>query len=186
MRLSAEALPFRDNAFDLVLFFEASYYVRNMENAFDELLRVLDGQGKVMFVSANPERPDFVRSPFSSHYHSADDFRNALNKRGLAVTVEGGSPINQAGGKLHLILTGILRIARRLAAATRFVPTTLQGRARLKRTLVGKLRPIPPEISSGFASVPPRLPIGSAQAREWKVLCVRAFRNPSMSRHVGS
>src|SRR5689334_6129099 len=37
VRLSAEALPFRAQAFDVVLFFEATYYVPNMERAFDEV-----------------------------------------------------------------------------------------------------------------------------------------------------
>ena len=180
VRLSAEALPFRDNAFDLVLFFEASYYVPNMEKAFDEILRVLDGKGEVMFVNANPERPDFVRSPFSTHYHSADEFRKALDRRGFAVTVEGAFPISQSGGTLDFLLTWLLRTARRGAAAARLVPTTLQGRARLKRILFGKLRPIPPEITSGFASVAPRLPIRGGPVPDWKVLYVRAFRSPSM------
>ena len=34
VQLSAEVLPFRDASFDLLLFFEATYYVPDMEAAF--------------------------------------------------------------------------------------------------------------------------------------------------------
>ena len=73
-RLSVEALPFAADSFDLVLFFEASYYVPDMNAAFDEIARVLSPTGVVVFVNANPERPDFIRSPHSHHYHSAAEF----------------------------------------------------------------------------------------------------------------
>lgn len=90
VRLSAEALPFRDGAFEVVIFFEATYYVPNMGRAFWEIARVLAPGGTVLFANANPERPGFIRSPYSTHYHTADEFRAALGQLGFDVSAAAG------------------------------------------------------------------------------------------------
>lgn len=93
--LSAESLPFASATFDVVLCFEASYYVPNMARAFQEIARVLRPAGTVLFVNANPERPDFITSPHSTHYHTADEFRAALGWLGLKVEVEAAFPLEE-------------------------------------------------------------------------------------------
>jgi SAM-dependent methyltransferase len=173
VRLSAEALPFPAGAFDLVLFFEASYYVPDMERSFDEIRRVLAPGGEVIFANANPKRPDFVPSPFSTHYHTAAEFREALERRGFAVRIEGVFPLRESSGAGKAVLGSIIRQARRLAVAARLVPRTLKGRARLKRILFGKLRAIPPEIQLGFSQCAPRTLIEPEASRDWKVIYVR-------------
>jgi SAM-dependent methyltransferase len=175
VRLSAEALPFRDGAFDVVLFFEATYYVRDMERAFDEIARLLVQGGEVLFANANPDRPDFVRSPFSLHYHTADEFRRALEQRGFAVTVSGGFPVRE--GNPRPWLAAVLPLARRVLEYLRLVPKTLEGRARLKRLLFGRLRKIPPEIPSGFAKVAETRPLPPGPVPGFKVIYVRATRS---------
>ena len=178
VRLSAEALPFADASFDVILFFEASYYVPDMDLAFDEIRRVLTNKGEVIFANANPKRPDFVRSPFSTHYHSAAEFKKALGARGFSVSVEGAFPLVQSEGGRSAVLHWAFSHARRVAEAAHLVPRTLKGRARLKRLLFGKLRPIPPEITSGFAESAPRTEIDAEPATDWKVIYVRgAARN---------
>jgi ubiquinone/menaquinone biosynthesis C-methylase UbiE len=179
VRLSAEALPFPTAAFELVLFFEASYYVPDMERSFDEIRRVLAPGGAVIFANANPSRPDFVPSPFSIHYHSAAEFQKALERRGFTVGIEGAFPLRESSGVLKDIVGSLMRNARRVAVATRLVPRTLKGRARLKRLLFGKLRAIPPEIEPGFSEPATRTPIAPEPARDWKVIYVRGTRQES-------
>jgi SAM-dependent methyltransferase len=178
-QLSAEALPFRDAAFDVVLFFEASYYVRNMQSAFAEIVRVLDRGGTALFVNANPERPDFIRSPHTVHYHTAEEFREVLGALGLTVTVESAFPTGPTDGDRSLVRARILTSARRLLESLRLVPRTLRGRARLKRLVYGKLQEVPGELPEGFASVAQRTRVNSGPVRTFKVIYVRARKASS-------
>lgn len=172
-RLSVERLPFRGGSFDVVLFFEASYYVPGMEAAFSEVTRVLASDGTVMFVNANPERPDFIRSPLSVHYHTADEFRTALTRCGFKVCVEGAFPVPQlATGAMPRIKGSMFGLARRVLEELHLVPTTLRGRARLKRLVFGRLRELPPELPPGYAPVEPRVPQAPGPTRGYKVLYV--------------
>lgn len=173
VRLSAEALPFADGVFDLVLCFEASYYVPRMDLAFDEIARVVSGGGTVAFVNANPERPDFIRSPHSVRYHSADDLRGGLGSRGFRVNVEGAFPVAaSAGARRPAWLEQRLSLVRRVLERLHLVPRTLRGRARLKRLVYGKLRELPPELPEGFAPVAPRAALAAGPVRDYKVIYV--------------
>ncbi len=179
-RLSAEELPFRDRSFDLVVFFEASYYVRRMDRAFGEVARVLAPNGSVLFANANPERPDFIRSPHSTHYHTADEFRAALEPLGFRVATLGGFPLVPAdrttAGRM---VAAILVVARRVAEALHLVPTTLQGRARLKRLLYGRPRRAPAQLAEGFAAVRRPEPVPPGPVRHCKVIYVVGHKTPA-------
>jgi SAM-dependent methyltransferase len=182
VRFSAEALPFRPSAFDIVLFFEASYYIPHMERAFDEVARVLAPQGTVLFINANPERPDFVTSPHAVHYHSADELRAALEARGFDVTSEGAFPVEAPEPSLasHLARP-LLSWVRRMLQALRLVPRTLRGRARLKRLIYRHLVPLPAELPASFSSIQPRIPTPRGPVPEFKVIYVTGRRNSSGS-----
>ena len=172
-RLSAEWLPFTDATFDTVLCFEASYYIPHMDETFREIARVLAPGGTALFVNANPERRDFIRSPHSVHYHTADEFRAALESMGLTVTVEGAFPLEGSSRGLGSRLAGrAVFLARRALEALGLVPTTLRGRTRLKRIVYGRLREIPAEVPDGFGRLAPRVPLLPGPVTEYKVIYV--------------
>lgn len=172
VRLSAEALPFRTHAFDVVLFFEATYYVPDMERTFDELARILVPGGSVLFVNANPERPAFITSPHSVHYHTANEFRSALERRRFAVTTEAAFPVDlQTPGVKDKLFT----LARVALEVFGLVPRTLRGRARLKRLIYRDLTELPAELPPGFSEVERRDPV-SGYVRNHKVIYVTATK----------
>lgn len=173
VRLSAEGLPFRRSAFDVVLCFEASYYVPDMEMAFAEIARVLAPRGIVMFVSANPERPEFIPSPYSTRYHRADEYRAVLVARQFDVTVEGAFPVDPPGAGARERVAGV---ARRMLQTLGLVPSTLRGRARLKRLVFRGLTTVPAELPPGLSSVEPRETHGLGSIRRFKVLYVTAVK----------
>jgi SAM-dependent methyltransferase len=172
-RLTADQLPFAEAAFDIVLCFEASYYVPDMDRAFQEIARVLSPGGAALFVNANPERPDFIQSAHSTHYHTAQEFREALECRGFKVTVEGAFPLGAGnhGAGARVVQHG-LAWARGLLDRLGLVPGTLRARARLKRLVYGRLRSVPPELEQGFAALADRVPVGSGVVSGFKVLYV--------------
>ena len=174
VRLSADALPFSAGAFDLVLLFEASYYVPDMRKAFAEIARVLTPGGLALFANANPDRHDFIPSPHSVRYHNADAFRQGLSACGFDVRVEGAYPIEpSSGGGLG---SKIAPLARQVLQALGLVPKTLRGRARLKKLLGTHLRDTPAELPADFATVEPRHVLPDGPVVGYKVLYVTATK----------
>lgn len=173
-QFSATHLPFRRNSFDLVVFMEATYYVRDFDRALAEIDRVLDAGGVLLFVNANPERPDFIRSPHSEHYHSAGEFRQLLEGRGYAVETSGAFSIATATepSPTRKLIARVLPFARRAAEVLHLVPRTLRGRARIKRLLFGRLRMMPRELPPDFAAREPLAAIDPGAARNHKVIYV--------------
>lgn len=172
VRLDAQRLPFLDGFFDTVLFYEGSYYVSDMELAFDEILRVLGPGGRTILVNANPERPDFIPGSLSVHYHTAEEFRTALESRGFWVLIEGAYPVG-----VGTALSWVFVIARRLASRLRLIPSTLMGRTLLKRILGVKLIPVPSEIPDDFGRLASRIPISPRESADgFKVLYITATK----------
>jgi SAM-dependent methyltransferase len=170
-RFDAQALPFRDAAFDLVLFFEASYYVADMSLALDEIARVVASGGTVTFVNANPERPDFIRSPHSHKYHTADEFRAELGARGFDVTVEGTYPVERGGAADKVVV-----LARKVLERLGLTPSTLRARAMVKRLIYGKLDVLPAELGPDSGTPAARTPHAGGPLRGYKVMYVTARR----------
>ena len=171
-QLDAQALPFRDASFDLILFFEASYYVPDMDQALDEIVRVLAPSGTVVLVNANPQRPDFIPSPRSVHYHTADELRAALEGRGLTATLEGAFPVAADSGRDRWIA-----LARRLATTFGLVPRSLEGRAFLKRLAYGPLLRVPPELTEEFGSEECRVPLAGGPVPRFRGLYLTASKS---------
>jgi SAM-dependent methyltransferase len=179
VRLTGDCLPFQEHAFELVLCFEASYYVPDMAQGFREIARVLRPGGVALFANANPERPDFIKSPHSTHYHTTDEFRASLAALGLEVDAHGAFPTagRDPGLRAHAQALA-LRLARRGLETLHLVPRTLRGRARLKRLIYGRLREVPAELTEGFATETTLTPLARGPVREFKVIYVSA-RKPS-------
>jgi SAM-dependent methyltransferase len=177
-QFSATHIPFGDASFDFILFLEATYYVRDFARALDEIGRVLGSDGVLLFVNANPERRDFIRSPHSEHYHSASEFKELLQARGYQVETSAGFALGTVGrpGLGKRIVGRTLPIARRAAETLRLVPRTLRGRARIKRLVFGKLRTMPRELPRDFAPREALTPVGKAPANDHKVIYIVARR----------
>jgi SAM-dependent methyltransferase len=183
VQFSATALPFCDGSFDLVLFLEATYYVRDFSVAVDEIGRVLAPGGLVLFVNANPERPDFIQSPYSEHYHSIAEFRALLEPRGYEVQTCAAFPLNEKRkfGIFGHVVSHLIPLARRIAQALRLIPRTLRGRARIKRLIFGNLRAMPIELPRDFARAVELVPVDSARVSGHKVIYVLGQRSSSHS-----
>jgi SAM-dependent methyltransferase len=131
----AQQLPFSSGSLDVVAACEMIYYVPNHDRMLAEIRRVVRPGGAVFLAMANPERPGFHHSPFSTHYPSARDAAELLRKHGFEPELYGVFPLeNNPRARLLRFLAGI---------ATRFhlVPRTLAGRGFLKKIFFGELTP---------------------------------------------
>lgn len=78
VRLDAHCLPFGDASLDVVILFEAIYYLRSPTHFLRECFRVLRSGGTLLLCSVNKEWPGFNPSPFSRNYVSAKELRQLL------------------------------------------------------------------------------------------------------------
>ena len=147
VQLDGDHLPFTDGAFDLVLIFEAVYYLPDAERFVAEARRVLDKDGKLLIVSVNPEWDEFAPSPHSTQYLSARELIDHLKRGGFGDVECFGAFETGAGGSVQRVVS----IIRRVVVALHLMPRTLEGRAKLKRLVYGSLKPLPAEIEAEVA-----------------------------------
>lgn len=137
VRLDAVRLPFRDCSVDVVVFFEAVYYVEDAAAVIRECRRVVRPDGRLLLCLPNPDRSGFHESPHAHRYFSAPELRELLAANGFDPRVYGGFPVGSGRWK-ERIVTMATAPARRLG----LVPKTLAGRRYLKRVVYGRLEPL--------------------------------------------
>lgn len=147
MRLDAEEpLPFKDGSFDVVIFYEAIYYLVDPMRFVDEAHRLLRDGGLLLISTVNKEWSDFSPSLFSTGYLSTSQLFSMLKNR-FSHTELFGSFFAHDGpfrGK-------IVSILKRLAIIMGLIPKTMKGKEFLKRIFFGRLVAIPNEIRDGMA-----------------------------------
>jgi ubiquinone/menaquinone biosynthesis C-methylase UbiE len=166
VRLDAHALPFRDRSFDVVILYEAIYYLTEPDRFLAECRRVLRVPGVVLICTVNKEWSDFNPSPFSVRYFSSRELIELLQRQGFAVELYGAFPALKNSARDR-----VLSLLKRAAVALHLIPRTMKGRAVLKRLFFGRLTPIPPEVTEGMADLEPLVPIAADTVnRSYKVL----------------
>jgi len=147
LRLDAHVLPFRDSSFDVVLLYEAIYYLANPEYFLDECRRVLRERGMLLLCTVNKEWSDFNPSPFSTRYFTARELLDLLHQHQFQVQLSGAFPTNR-----ETIKDDIISFLKRAAVSLDLMPKTMKGKELLKRIFFGPLQALPPEVFDGMAS----------------------------------
>lgn len=139
-RIDALDLPFPDASLDLVLLFEAIYYLPDAQRFLSEARRVLRPGGTLLIATVNREWTGFNPSPFSTRYYSASELKEALARAGFALNLH-------AGFEEHRSLLGfVVAAVRRVAISAHLIPQTMAGKEFLKRLFYGSLAQIPHEL----------------------------------------
>lgn len=176
--MDAQSLPFPDASFDVVLLFEAIYYLQRPELFVQEAHRVLRPDGSLLICSANCERPDFNVSPMSSYYLSASALHELLAREGFQPTIYAGFPIDPAGSGDRM-----RQLCRVIAVKLRLIPKTMKWKARFKRVFFGKLSSLPTALGEELSDRQPltEVPVDQS-APNFKVLYALGKRNAMASR----
>lgn len=170
IQLDAQALPFRSESFDLVVLYEAIYYLQRAEVFMQEAHRVLKRSGTLLICTVNPQWPDFNPSPYSTRYWSAVELKTALGAQGFDADMAGAFPHAKAGARDH-----VLSALKRGAIALGLIPRTMKGKEVLKRLFVGRLVPIPSVLADASATAQPLSPLDGALLVDcFKVIYARA------------
>lgn len=167
-RFNAEELPYSDASFDVVLIFEAIYYLQDASSFIREARRVLRPGGFLLVVTANKDLFDFTPSPYSVRYYGVQELRAMLENAGFAVSFFGDSPLASTPRRQRL-----LRPVKQLATALGVMPKSKSMKALLKRVVFGPAEPLPAEITAGVEAGPAPAPISAnaADIRHKVIFC---------------
>ncbi len=152
--LAAEALPLRTASRDVIVCYEAIYYVEQPLRFLQECRRVLALQGLLLLCTVNPEWPDFNPSPYSRQYYSARRLTTLLQEAGFQAEIFGAFPVAMAS-----VRASCVSWIKRAAVAFHMVPSTMEGKRFLKRLFLGRLLPFPATVDDGMTTYCPPVPI---------------------------
>lgn len=142
----AQRLPFAPAQFDLILCFEAIYYLADYQAFLKECHRLLPTGGKALICQSNPDWPDFVPGALTTRYPPLPELTAALARAGFRqVQCSGILPVTAANARQQLV-----NHARRWVIQSGII--TLLGP--VKRTLqtlsYGEMYPLPGTIDAAW------------------------------------
>lgn len=156
VRLDAHHLPFPEASFDLVVLFEAIYYLAQPEDFLAESRRVLRNGGTLLVSTVNCDWADFNPSPFSVRYFSAPDLAASLRRRNYEAELYGAYPVVNETARARAVSA-----LKRSAVTLGLMPRTMKGKEIFKRVFFGKLEPLAAEIEDGMAEYVPLEPVSA-------------------------
>jgi ubiquinone/menaquinone biosynthesis C-methylase UbiE len=145
----AQDLPFEDGSFDLLLCFEAIYYLPDYRRFLHESRRILAPGGRMLLSLSNPSWPDFVPGAMTTHYPNASELAESLVAAGFDdVQLFGILPTSAstAGDRLRHRLR---RLALRINLPALLGPFSHP----LKHLLYSRLHPLPAELDARQAAI---------------------------------
>jgi SAM-dependent methyltransferase len=141
--MDARSLPFPDESLDVIIIFEALYYVPDAAAFAAECQRVLRPCGHVLIASANKDLADFNPSPYSFVYYGVVELRALFGKVGFSTVFYGDTPVSGLSVRQR-----VLRPIKRTAVALNLIPKSMGGKKLLKRLVFGTMARFPAEVAS--------------------------------------
>ena len=152
----AQKIPFENDRYDVVILYEAIYYLENPERFIDEAYRILRNNGLLIMCTANKDWADFNPSSYSVKYFSVPELSSLIKRKFRRVDFCGGFSTKGNGLK-----DSIVSFIRRTAVNLHLIPKTMKGKELFKRLFFGKLYSLPPEIKDDITEYIEPVPISS-------------------------
>jgi len=145
-QFDAQDMPFEDKSKDVIILFEAIYYLPDAEKFLRECVRILRPDGRVLIVTANKNLYDFNPSPYSYKYYGVVELVDLFAKYGFKTEFFGDTPVGDVSIKQR-----VLRPIKKLAVMLGVMPKNTAGKKWLKRIVFGGLVEMPAEIDGNTA-----------------------------------
>lgn len=145
----AEHIPFAAASFDLLICFEALYYLDDYAGFLRECRRVLAPGGRILLCESNPEWHAFAPGELSTRYPRAAELVAALEQAGYReIKLHGAIPAPPGVGRAALI-----NRVRRLLIRTGIAHHLRRWAPQLMRVGYGQLYPLPAALDRGLARI---------------------------------
>ena len=165
-QFNAQDMPYEDQSADLVILFEAIYYLPDASKFVTECRRVLRPNGQVLIATANRDLYDFNPSPYTHTYYGVVELHQLFEEQGFDVECFGHLSVQEVS-----IRQRILRPIKGLVVKLGLMPKTMAGKKWLKRLAFGKMLQMPAEIPANMISYEPPTPLPATQPdRHHKVI----------------
>jgi SAM-dependent methyltransferase len=146
--LDAHQLPFNNGSFDVVILFEAIYYLHDPASFVKEAWRVLKKDGLLLICTANKDCPGFNPSPYSFSYFSTSELMVLLNENGFKdIAFYGDCPVENTN-----LRDRIVSLIKQSAVRLNLIPKTMKGKELFKMIFFGKLKLLPEELCDEMGS----------------------------------
>lgn len=165
-KFDAQEMPFDDRSFDVIILYEAIYYLPQPERFVTECRRVLRSNGNMLICTANKDWSGFARSPSTYRYFSAPELYELLQSNGFSAELFGDCPVSDGS-----ISGALISSIRKIAVNLNLMPNNLKDREKLKRIFFGKLIDMPAELEERMATYVRPVPISHLKSNDqFKVL----------------
>jgi len=148
-------LPFSEEDFDVIILFEAIYYLSDPTEFVEDAYRILRKNGVIIICTANREWSDFNPSPHSFRYFSARELQGLLESSGFKDIELFGQCRSSAGSVKGRTVSLIKRAAVKMGV----MPKTMKAKSLYKRIFFGRLVELPPELQEGVYTYDPPVTI---------------------------
>jgi SAM-dependent methyltransferase len=146
IRFDAHKLPFLDSTKDVILLFEAIYYLQDPISFLRECRRILRPGGILLIVTANKDLYDFNASRYAVDYYGVVELAKMLSETGYSgIEMYGDYPYSQTSMRQR-----ILRPIKKMAVMLNIMPKSKIWKNLLKPFVFGKMIALPREISFGL------------------------------------
>jgi ubiquinone/menaquinone biosynthesis C-methylase UbiE len=148
VQADAQQLPFAHAYFDLILCFEAIYYLREYLRFLAECRRLLAAGGTLLICQSNPDWPHFVPGALTTRYPNLPELVESLYQSGFGeVSAYGTLPITAAGARQRAVNT-----LRRWVLKSSILPLLGPLKPLLQQVSYGRLYPLPPAIDEQWVA----------------------------------
>lgn len=147
-QFDAQEMPYEDKSKDIILLFEAIYYLPDAEKFVKECARILRPGGKVLIATANKDLYDFNPSPYSYTYYGVIELKELFHKFGFITQFWGNTPLEVLSIKQR-----ILRPMKKIVIFLGLMPQSMAGKKLLKRLVFGNLLEMPAEVDEHTAKI---------------------------------
>lgn len=148
VQADAQQIPIVAASFDLVLCFEAIYYLEDYRAFLAECRRVLAPGGTLLICHSNPDWPNFAPGPLTTHYPDLPELAASLTRVGFHnIQCYGTLPITTTGTRQRIINT-----LRKWVVKSGILPWLGPLRTVLQQLSYGHLYPLPATIDAEWIS----------------------------------
>ena len=153
-QFDAQNMPFEILSKDVIILFEALYYLPDPVKFVSECFRVLRSRGTALICTANKDLYDFNPSPYSYSYYGTVELTNLFEAQGFKVRLFGGTPISNV-----TLQQKLLRLIKKAAVNLGIIPRSMASKKLIKRLVFGKMVKMPAEIEENTSSYNSPAPI---------------------------